>query len=118
MRWLALTTVLLAASAALVLGIYERDREASAWLPPGPTIAHHDAMAVAAAIGGTCPRDCAVRLLGHPDTNHWTERIQIPTVTECVDINVSTFATDDSHGLSGVRTVACEDAAAGRGGSG
>ena len=66
MRWLAITLALLGASAALVSGLYLRDRDTSAWLPPGPTIARHDALAVAADLGGTCPRECKVKLVGHP----------------------------------------------------
>jgi hypothetical protein len=108
MKWLVMTLALLAASAALVSGIYLRNRDPSHWLPPGPIVAHHDAMAIAAAIGGTCPRDCIVKLLGHPRTDHWTERIDIPTASECVDINVLTFATDEVHGISGVTKVGCD----------
>jgi hypothetical protein len=108
MKWLAVTLACLAASAVLVGGIYLRDRDPSRWLPPGPTVARHDALAIAAAIGGTCPRECRVKLLGHRGADHWTERIEIPRVVVCVDVNVRTFATDDSHGLSGVTKVRCE----------
>jgi hypothetical protein len=108
MKWLGVTLALLGASAALVGVIYLRDRDPSDWLPPGPTVAHHDALAIAAAIGGTCPRECIVQALGHPRTDHWTERIEIPSATECVDINVRTFATDDVHGVSGVTRVGCD----------
>ena len=110
MRWLAATVALLGASAALTLGIYVRDRDPGNWLPPQRQVAQSDAMAVAAAIGGTCPRDCRVKLLSHPRENHWTERIVIPTATECVDINVLTFATYESHGIAGVAEVRCDGA--------
>ena len=109
MRWLAVTLALLGASAALVSGLYLRDRDTSAWLPPGPTIARHDALAVAADLGGTCPRECKVKLVGHPRGDHWIEWIEIPTLTTCVDINVRTFATEKVHGLSGVTRTGCED---------
>ncbi len=46
MRWLAATIVLLGASAALVAGIYLRDRDPS-WLPPQRTAADFDAHWVA-----------------------------------------------------------------------
>lgn len=107
MRWLAATVTLLGASAALIVGIYLRDRDPGHWLPPQRQVAHSDAMAIAAAIGGTCPRDCAVKLLGHPRRDHWTEKITIPTATRCVDINVMTFATDETHGVAGVTMVRC-----------
>jgi hypothetical protein len=113
MRWLAVTIALLGASAALVGGIYLRDRDPSTWLPPGPTAAHHDAMAIAAAMGGTCPQECVVKQLGHPRTYHFTERIQVPATTTCVDINIVTFGTDDSHGISGVTTLRCDATAPG-----
>jgi hypothetical protein len=112
MKWLVVTVVLLGASAGLVSGLYLRDRDASSWLPPGRTVAHHDAMAVAAAIGATCPRECDVKLLGHPRTDHWTEWIRVPAATVCVDIDVRTFATDQASGLSGVTKVPCRAAAA------
>ena len=107
MKWLAATITLLAASTVLVVSVYLRDRDPATWLPPQRQVAHSDAMAIAAAIGGTCPRDCTVRLLGHPRKDHWTERIVIPMATRCVDINVITFATDADHGLAGVREVQC-----------
>jgi hypothetical protein len=106
MRWFAATLALLGASVGLVAGIYLRDRSTN-WLPPQRTVAHSDALAVAAHIGGTCPRDCTVKLLGHPRTDHWLERVEIPTATQCFDIDVRTFATQDVHGLSGVTRIAC-----------
>lgn len=109
MRWLAVTVALLAASAGLIAGIYLRDRDVN-WLPPERSAAYSDAMALAAHIGGTCPRDCAVTLLGHPRPDHWTERIGIRTATQCFDIDVRTFATEDVHGLSGVTRVGCDGA--------
>jgi hypothetical protein len=108
MKWLAATVALLGASAALTVGIYLRDRDPGHWLPPQRQVARSDALAVAAAIGGTCPRDCTVKLLGHPQKDHWTERITIPTTTRCVDINVMTFATSDANGLAGVTEVRCQ----------
>ncbi len=45
MRWLAVTLALLAASAALLGGIYLRDRDTS-WLPPPRTAADFDAQVV------------------------------------------------------------------------
>jgi hypothetical protein len=109
MKWLVVTLALLAASTALVAGITLRDLDTSAGLPQR-TIAHSDALSVAADLGGTCPRGCAVRLLGHPRADHWTERIEVYTVTECVDIDVRTFANDELHGLSGVTKVDCDGA--------
>ncbi|HEX3975494.1 MAG TPA: hypothetical protein VHW96_04475 [Solirubrobacteraceae bacterium] len=116
MRWLASTLALLAACAALIGWLYERNRGGSDWLPPARAVAHNDALAVAAAIGGTCPRDCTVKLLAHPRTNHWTERIQIPDTIECVDINVRTFATYAVNGLAGVTRVGCESVSSGSAG--
>lgn len=109
MRWLAATVAMLGASVAIVLGIYLRDRDPSNWLPPQRTVAHSDAMSLAAFLGGTCPRECAVSLVDHPRADHWTERIEIPTTTICVDINVRTFETQHVAGISGVTSVACSN---------
>ena len=107
MRWFGATLTLLAASLAIVVGIYLRDRVPSRWLPPERTVAHSDGMSVAAVLGGTCPRECKVSLVGHPRPDHWTEQIEIPTSTLCVDINVRTFETAHVNGIYGVTRVAC-----------
>ncbi|MGZ4297284.1 MAG: hypothetical protein ACXVE4_08735 [Solirubrobacteraceae bacterium] len=108
MRWLAATLTLLAATFAVGLGLYLRDRVPSNWLPPQRTVAHSDAMSLAAVLGGTCPRECKVRFIDHPRADHWTEWIETPSTTICVDINVRTFETAEVNGISGVTTVACE----------
>jgi hypothetical protein len=96
----------LGASLAVVVVIFLRDRDPSNWLPPQRRVAYSDAMSVAAVLGGTCPRECSVRLVDHPRADHWTERIEIPTATMCVDIDVRAFDTG-AHGIGGVRRVAC-----------
>jgi hypothetical protein len=107
MRWLAVTVALLGACAALVGAIYFRDRVPSQWLPPERPTAHADAMAVAAGLGGTCPRECSVTLVGNPRPGHWVERITVPSGARCVDIDVPNFATSLHHGVSGVTEVDC-----------
>jgi hypothetical protein len=108
MRWLAVTLVLLVASAALVAGIYLRDRDtATSWLPAQRPAARADALSVAANLGGTCPQRCHVRILSHPRPYHWVAWIHIPRATECVDIDLLTFATVPQRGLSGIAAVSC-----------
>jgi hypothetical protein len=113
MRWLAVTVALLGACAALVGAVYFRDRVPSHWLPPERPAAHADAMAVAAGLGGTCPRECSVKLLGHPRPDHWVERIAVPAGIRCVDIDVVSFATGLQHGFSGITEVNCQQAQTG-----
>lgn len=92
MRWLAVTTALLSASACLVAGIYLRDRYATDWQPPERTIAHADADTLLTALaGGDCHASCAVELLGSPRPHHRVARIKTRSATQCFEIDVETF---------------------------
>jgi hypothetical protein len=110
MRWLAVTLVLLGASAALVAGIYVRDRGAT-WLPPARTAADFDARVVLAEVAGPgCGRRCSYELLANPRPDHWLAQIVDRSHTRCVDINLRTFRTSDVSGLSGVTVIDCGSA--------
>jgi hypothetical protein len=104
MRWLCLTAGLLAASAALVVGIYLRDRDPQ-WLPPQRKMAAYDARTMLLQL--RCGHVCSYAVLGNPHPGHWTVRVEDGLATECFDIDVVRFATTTSHGISGVTTVAC-----------
>jgi hypothetical protein len=104
MRWLCLTAGLLAASAALVLGIYLRDRDPQ-WLPPQRKMAAYDARTMLLQL--RCGHVCSYAVLGNPHPGHWTVRVEDGIATECFDIDVVRFETTTSHGISGVTTVAC-----------
>lgn len=107
MRWLAVTLALLAASAAVVVGIYLRDRDTS-WLPPARTAADFDAQVVLTEVAGPgCGTRCSYQLLANPRPDHWLAQIVDRSRTSCVDIDLSTFRADDSNGLSGVKLVDC-----------
>jgi hypothetical protein len=109
MRWLAATLALVAASAALVAGIYFRDRDTSGFLPAPRIAANADARAVMFSIGGTnCGRRCSYRLLGSSRPDHWLAQIVDRSRTRCVEINIRTFGLSIAHGISGVGPVDCE----------
>jgi hypothetical protein len=113
MKWLGVTAALLAASAALVVGIYLRDWS-SAWRLPPQKAAEVDARRVLTFMAGPqCGRRCSYRMLAHPRTNHWlaviVDRARPP---QCVDINVDRFEISAAHGVSGVQPVSCDSAAA------
>lgn len=107
MRWLAVTLALLSASAALVLGIYLRDR-GSAWRPPQRTAADFDARTVLNYVAGpTCGKRCSYELLAHPRTNHWLARVVDRSRAECVDIDLMKFATTATRGILGIEVIDC-----------
>jgi hypothetical protein len=108
MRWLVVTVALLCASAALVAGIYLRDRDAS-WQPPQRDRAAYDARMVMALVAGPdCGKRCSYTLLANPRDSHWLARIVDRSRTECVDIDVLKFDTSRAHGISGVTAVGCD----------
>lgn len=107
MRWLAATVVLLTVSAALVAGIFLRDRDAS-WQPPSRATAAFDAKWVLTYVAGpTCGSRCSYEVLANPRANHWLARIVDRSRAECVDIDVGTFEVSGAHGISGIRVIDC-----------
>jgi hypothetical protein len=104
MRWLAGTLGLLAASVALVVGIYVRDRD-SHWLPPQRKMAAYDARTMLLQL--PCGHVCSYTLLANPHPDHWLVRVEDGIATECFDIDVVQFETTTARGVSGVTTVAC-----------
>lgn len=112
MRWLAATLVLLSASAALVAGIYFRDRDPSSWLPPPRTAATLDVKTILLAIH--CPEGvCSYRLVSNPRPDHWVARIFNGTTTQCFDINLRDFDVTETRGVTGATLVGCGRPAAG-----
>jgi len=108
MRWLAVTLALLTASAALVAGIFLRDRSTSWRLPP-PREAAADARMVLNYIAGPqCGNRCSFRLLAHPRSGHWLALIVDRSRPQCVDINVETFDISAPHGVAGIESVGCD----------
>jgi hypothetical protein len=111
-RWLAVTAVLLTASAALVAGIFLRDRDAS-WRPPPRMAADYDAGRVLTYVAGPdCGRRCSYRLLANPRDGHWLARIVDRSRTECVDINLDKFDINQSQGIAGIALINCASAGA------
>jgi hypothetical protein len=109
MRWLAVTAVLLGASAALIAGIYLRDRDASSWRPPPRTAADFDARTILTYVAGPdCGHRCSYKLVANPRDNHWLARIVDRSRTECVDINLNKFGIDASHGIAGIALISCD----------
>jgi hypothetical protein len=104
MRWLAATLGLLAASAALVGGVYLRDRDPH-WLPPQRKVASYDAKTMLLAM--RCGHRCSYTLVGNPRPYHWVARVDNGVGIECFDIDVISFDTTGSRGASGVATVHC-----------
>jgi hypothetical protein len=112
MKWLALTVGLLCASAALVAGIYLRDRDPSNWLPPPRTAASLDAQTILLATH--CPAGiCSYRLVSNPRPNHWVVRIQNESTTQCFDIDLAAFDVAATRGFTGVTQVGCRSTSAG-----
>ena len=105
MRWLVVTMVLLGASAALVAGIYARDREPARWLPPQRKAANSDVKTMLLQMH--CGGQCTYRLVDNPQADHWVARINTGTKIQCFDINLLTFDTGQAHGVSGVSAVQC-----------
>ena len=107
MRWLAATLVLLAASAALTLGIFLRDRDTS-WRPPPRAAANFDASWMMTYMAGpTCGKRCSYEVLANPRGNRWLARIVDRSRAECVDIDVNRFDVSGTHGISGIRVIDC-----------
>jgi hypothetical protein len=107
MRWLAATLALLAAGAALVAGIYLRDRS-SAWRLPPRQAAQVDAQKVLMFIAGPgCGSRCSYRVVSHPRPDHWLALIVDRSRPHCVDINVQTFAISAEQGMSGMERIDC-----------
>jgi hypothetical protein len=104
MRWLAATMGLLAAGAALVLGIYLRDRNPH-WLPPQRTAAAYDAHTMLDQMH--CGHRCSYVLVDNPRPYHWVARVDYGKAIACYDIDIISFDTSTSHGVSGVSTVRC-----------
>jgi hypothetical protein len=100
---------LLAASAALVVGVYLRDRDPH-WLPPQRKVAAYDAKTMLLQMG--CGHRCSYTLVGNPQPFHWVARIDDGVGIECYDIDVVSFDTSTSRGVSGVTTVHCGTAVA------
>jgi hypothetical protein len=110
-RWLGVTIGLLAASLSLVAWVYLRDRDTSGWRRSERPIALADAAVALAAFGGPgCHRDCGVELLEHQQSGHWFARITTRGQTQCLEINLATFAFNSRHGLTGVRPSRCAPA--------
>ena len=108
MRWLAATLALLVASAALVVGIYLRDRNSSWQLPPRQA-AQVDAEKVLNFIAGPgCGSACSYRVVAHPRADHWLAVIVDRSRPHCVDINVQTFALSAERGMSGMERISCD----------
>ncbi|MGH2895129.1 MAG: hypothetical protein ACRDPM_17940 [Solirubrobacteraceae bacterium] len=107
MRWLAVTIVFLAGTAALLGGVYTRDRVGNPPLPHQESVAHNEAAAVLAAIAGSDCQPCGVALLSQPRHGHWLARIATKESVQCVDINLQAFTWEQGHGFSGVTAVSC-----------
>ena len=108
MRWLAVTGVLLGACAALIAGIYLRDRDPS-WRPPPRMAANFDAhMILTYMAGPDCGHRCSYKLLANPRDNHWLARLVDRSRTRCVDINLMKFGMDQSYGIAGFAMINCD----------
>jgi hypothetical protein len=108
MRWLGVTLGLLGACVCLVAWIYLRDRDASQQRLPERQIATADAARTLAAFGGAdCGGRCAVKLVGRIDSHHWLVRITVRGHSQCLQLDLATFATDQRHGLVGVKPSHC-----------
>jgi hypothetical protein len=108
MRWLGVTLGLLGACVCLVAWIYLRDRATGNWRLPERQIATADAARTLAAFDGAdCSRGCAVKLVGRVDSHHWLVRITVQGRSQCLQLDLATFATDQRHGLAGVEPSVC-----------
>ncbi len=113
MRWLGLTVAFLAATVALLAGIYLRDRVAHPPLPHQQSVAQREAEAVLASLAGSHCQPCGVALLRQSRHGHWLAQITIKQSVQCININVENFTWDAEHGFSGVTSVSCATARAG-----
>jgi hypothetical protein len=109
MRWLCATVGLLIVSLCLLGWIFLRDRDTSSWQPPEHQLAQVDANNVLNVLGGACPAGCPTRLLGlhRTKSHHWLMRITVSRKTQCLEINLDTFAVSQQRGLSGVKPSRC-----------
>jgi hypothetical protein len=108
MRWLGITLGLLGACVCLVGWIYLRDRDTANWRLPERQIATADAARTLAAFDGAdCAQQCAVKLVGRLDSHHWLVRITVQGRSQCLQLDLATFATDQRHGLAGVEPSGC-----------
>ncbi len=110
MRWLGVTIGLLAASLSLAAWVYLRDRETSGWRPSERSIALADATtALAAFAGRDCHSHCGAELLERRQPGRWLARIGVRGQTQCLEIDLDTFAAGARYGLSGVHPSRCAD---------
>jgi hypothetical protein len=108
MRWLALTACLLAACVGLVGWIYLRDRYSSDWRLPERQIASVDAARTLQAFAGAgCRERCGVQLLGRGGRSEWAIRLTVRGRSQCLRLDLATFAADQPHGLAGVLPSRC-----------
>jgi hypothetical protein len=110
MRWLGVTIGLFAATLSLAAWVYLRDRDSSGSRPPERPLAHADAAAALAAVAGSgCHSGCAAELVERRQSGRWLARITVRGQTQCLEIDLDTFAVDSRHGLSGVEPSRCAD---------
>lgn len=108
MRWLGVTLGLLGACVCLVTWVYLRDRDTSQWRLPERQIASADAARTLAAFDGAgCGQGCAVKLVERLDSHHWLVRITVRGRSQCLRLDLATFATGQRHGLAGVEPSGC-----------
>jgi hypothetical protein len=108
MRWLYVTLGLLSVSACLLAWVYLRDRDTN-WRPPEHQLARIDAAATLNVLGGECRSGCATKLLGlkRTESHRWLMHVTVSGRTQCLQINLDTFAVSPQHGLSGVQPSRC-----------
>jgi hypothetical protein len=110
MRWLAVTITFLTATAALVGGVYVRDRVGNPPLPHQQSVAHTEAEALLAGIAGSHCQPCGVAVLSNPHHGHWLARITTKRSVQCVDINLQAFTWEPGRGFTGVTSISCAKA--------
>jgi len=111
MRWLAVTVGLLAATGALLAGIYVRDRNPNAWHPPAQQLARGDAEGVLLGImGWHCPHGCRVETVTPLAQGRWFARLEVHWRAVCVEIEPRRFsiAPRTLTGFTGVLFSGCE----------
>jgi hypothetical protein len=110
MRWMGVTLGLLGACVGLVAWIYLRDRDTTNWRLPERQLATADAARTLAAFDGAdCGQRCTVKLVGRVDSHHWLMRITVRGRSQCLRLDLTTFATDRRHGLAGVQPSSCAE---------
>ncbi len=106
-RWLAVTLALVAATGALLGGMYLRDRRPGAWHPPSAFAARADAESLLSALNGGRCGGCAVTRLRPASSGLWFARLRIEDQVRCVRIDPDRFAMTPESGLVGMEVVAC-----------